>query len=214
MRVNDKVICHNCFTIWPKGEINMCNGLCRRCIRQNPVQIKDINRSSSGEGKGLQCKKCLRDLKHSNIGICRNTCNFCAVDHHPLKQRCMSCDIYSLDCWNNLCRLCRDNKGLCHNTGYFFRNGTQHNEHCWCVHHGYALHRQKIQKTSMPSSTTGAASRATSAGTSTHWTSSGVVEGHRNSLYRFRTQTLIKIIFRIFISNIIVIYIQQTFCII
>lgn len=141
---NDTIACHNCYMFWPKEYMNPCNGLCGKCIEENPVPIREVRERRSSEHQNNGCHKCQQSLTHTNFGICRDVCDSCKVDHNPLRQRCRSCNRYKDDCWNNVCSGCRSNKIFCENVGHFYVTSIRHDRTCWCVDHEILMMRQGI----------------------------------------------------------------------
>lgn len=144
-RQNNGVLCYNCQQGWPRDRINMFTGLCERCRQENPVPMQTrINGSGQQPRKGEPCcKKCFKQLKHTNFGICRPVCEMCKVEEQPLKQRCMGCNKFFKDCWNNLCRRCRFRGILCDEVGYFYSCRERHRINCWCINRGEQSERQE-----------------------------------------------------------------------
>lgn len=129
---HDQIVCHNCYVSWPKDHMNPCTGLCRKCIEENPTPTKEARQRRSGEREEHECRKCLQLLIRTNFGVSRDVCEECKPDQ-PLRQRCLSCDRYQDDCWNNICSTCRTGKVLCENVGHFYASFVRHDRECWCV---------------------------------------------------------------------------------
>lgn len=129
---NGQIVCHNCYVSWPKEHMNVCTGLCGNCVKENPVPIKENRENRTGERHEHQCRKCLQPLNHTNFGVNRDICEACMVEH-PLRQRCLACDKYTDDCWNNVCRKCRPGTMFCEYVGHFYATDVQHDRTCWCV---------------------------------------------------------------------------------
>lgn len=130
---NNTIVCHNCFMSWRKEIINPCNGLCTTCVKENPVQVQKAGRSL-GEGFKINCCKCFQAVNRTNFGICREVCESCKADQPPLRQRCICCDKYDDNCWNNICINCRSGELIfCTFTGCFYRDWPHHNGNCWCL---------------------------------------------------------------------------------
>lgn len=139
---NGTIVCHNCYVSWAKQYINPCTGLCVKCKEENPVAIREVQEKSPGMHQEHECYKCLQPLKRRNFGINRDICDSCKA-HHPLRQRCLACNKYYDDCWNNVCSKCRVIAEIfCENVGHFYSSSRDHDKECWCVDRGTLLSRQ------------------------------------------------------------------------
>lgn len=128
-KIEDSVVCHNCYCSYSKSLLNPCTGLCANCVTVNSEQsLKKMYTN--------KCETCANMVKNNaiNMGIIRDRCINCvSTVCQPLIQRCIACNTYSQDCWNNVCRHCRANKYLCENVGCLYSDQNHHFRKCWCL---------------------------------------------------------------------------------
>lgn len=124
-KIEDAVVCHNCYCFFNKNLLNSCTGLCVKCTELNFVDsVKKV-----GTNKCVPCTN-----RTINMGIIRVGCQKCASSvRQPLRQRCLGCDTYTQDCWNNVCPQCRAGRYLCEKVGCLYSDANCHFRECWCL---------------------------------------------------------------------------------
>lgn len=141
--INNYRVCYNCQDAWLSEKINVCTGLCPPCAERNIVPLKIPPKLVVGENV-RRCILCnFTRLQNSNFGIVRDACRLCIV-HPPIVQRCINCDAFRMDCWNNVCESCRYGTYLCDKTGQFYTNQNIHFKQCWCLEYNQRILRYEM----------------------------------------------------------------------
>lgn len=115
-------------------------------------------------GENVICHNCQGGWPKEHLNPCTGLCKECIKKNRdtvhntptvaPLKSRCIRCDEYADNCWNNLCSLCRENWMLCEHNGYLFPSEKIHFRECFCLSHNQQLHRLALYSRRIPTSNT------------------------------------------------------------
>lgn len=149
--INTYRVCYNCLDAWLPEQLNVCTGLCPTCAEKNIVSLKVPPKSASGEN-GRRCNLCnFTKMQNSNFGIVRESCRLCLI-RPTMVQRCIHCDEFRTDCWNNICRSCRYDTYLCDKTGQFYSNVNVHFKQCWCLEYNQRILRYELTTNNLSTS--------------------------------------------------------------
>lgn len=143
-KINKYIVCYNCRDAWLPEHMNVCTGLCPTCAEKNvtPLQVPSSKFVPSENARKCNCCN-LTKISNGNFGIVRENCRMC-INQPAMVQRCICCDSFNMDCWNNICEECRYGNYFCEKTGEFFSNENVHFKKCWCLDYDQRVLRYKM----------------------------------------------------------------------